>query len=85
MKQDINGAEQTVPLNSLVRRCDGCGNITAIDLENTPENKEEMQYPGQTVYEVTQERAMDLWKTACKCACPANTPHHGEGAEQPIA
>ena len=54
---------------SLIRRCNTCQKVTAIDLDNTLGHKREMQMLGQTVYEVSHAEAMEMWKAAGKCRC----------------
>jgi hypothetical protein len=55
---------------ALIRKCDKCGMITAIDLDVTLKHKRDMQMVGQTVMEVTRAEAMDLWKNAGACVHP---------------
>lgn len=52
---------------ALIRICNGCGVVTAIDMDNTPEHKKDMELHGHTIYEVSD--AMTYWKTAGKCKC----------------
>ena len=54
---------------AFVRLCNGCGIITAIDLDPTPEHWEEMSLEGQTVYVIPREEAIKRFKTAGKCKC----------------
>jgi len=60
--------------DALIRRCDGCHMVTAVDMDNTLENKREMQVMGQTVTEVTEEQAHEAWKNARPCQCAKVTP-----------
>lgn len=55
---------------ALIRKCDKCGMITAIDLDVTLKHKREMQMVRQTVHEVTKEEALKLWKNAGACVHP---------------
>jgi hypothetical protein len=55
--------------SALIRRCDGCQTVTAIDLENTLKHKMEMQLLGQTVYEVTEDEVRSQIKSAGPCRC----------------
>ena len=48
--------------SALVGECDTCGNITAIDLDDTPEHWNEMQYPGRTVKRLPKDEALALWR-----------------------
>ena len=48
--------------SALIGECDTCGNITAIDLDDTPEHWTEMQYPGRTVKRLPKEEALSLWR-----------------------
>ena len=67
--KDDSRADGSPKLHCLVRQCLGCGNITAADLENTPQLRREMMRDGQVVREVTHEECMKLWKTAKACEC----------------
>lgn len=58
--------------SALIRRCDGCQTVTAIDLDNTLKHKREMQLMGQTVYEVTEDEARTHFKSAGPCRCRQN-------------
>jgi hypothetical protein len=40
-------------LTAIIKRCNMCGTISAIDLDNTPEHKKEMEQVGYTVVEVS--------------------------------
>ena len=55
--------------SALIRTCDGCGMVTAIDLDAMPQYRAEMRMRGQTVREVDHETAMLAWKTAGPCKC----------------
>lgn len=48
--------------SALIGECDTCGNITAIDLDDTTEHEKEMQHAGRTVKRVTKEEALALWR-----------------------
>lgn len=48
--------------SALVGECDTCGNITAIDLDDTPEHWKEMQYLGRTVKRLPKDEALALWR-----------------------
>lgn len=48
--------------SALIGECDTCGNITAIDLDDTPEHWKEMQYPGRTVKRLPKDEALALWR-----------------------
>ncbi len=67
---------------ALIRRCDGCQTVTAIDLDNTLKHKRDMQMLGQTVHEVTEDEAMRLWQGAGPCRCMQNASVRG-GAVAP--
>lgn len=58
--------------SALIRRCDGCQVVTAIDLDNTLKHKREMQMIGQTVYEVSEDDARTHFKSAGPCQCKQN-------------
>ncbi len=68
--------------SALIRRCDGCQTVTAIDLDNTLKHKRDMQMLGQTVHEVTEDEAMRLWQGAGPCRCMQNASVRG-GAVAP--
>jgi len=59
--------------SALIRRCNTCQTVTAIDLDNTPKHKQDMQMFGQTVFDVTKEKAQSHWKEAKACQCKKNT------------
>lgn len=48
--------------STLIGECDICGNITAIDLDDTPEHWKEMQHPGRTVKRLPKDEALALWR-----------------------
>lgn len=50
------------PGSALIGECDICGNITAIDLDDTPENWKAMQFPDRTVKRVSKIEAITLWQ-----------------------
>ena len=69
MKQTTSKPE-TAPTphsSALVRRCDICGIINACDLDATPEGWKDLLLPDHTVLQVTEEEALELWKTAGQC------------------
>ena len=75
MKQETQAAGcRTSPprCSALIRRCDGCQTVTAIDLDLTMKHKREMEMLGQTVSEVTEAEAMRLWRGAGPCRCKQN-------------
>lgn len=55
------------PRTALVRKCDTCGNVNAVDLDGTPEHWKELQLAGHTVLRVTEREACEMFKTAAKC------------------
>lgn len=52
---------------AIIRRCDTCGKVNAIDLEPTPERWAEMQLKGHTVTQVPKDEAMKLWEDSGRC------------------
>lgn len=52
---------------ALIRRCDICGNVNAIDLDGTSEREIEIARAGHTVTRVTEAEAMELWRSAAEC------------------
>ena len=52
--------------DALVGLCDICGNLTAIDLDATPENERAMQYPDRTVIRMPKDVAWALWEAHAK-------------------
>ena len=58
--------EQNDPTNAtdwaLVGECDTCGNITAFDIDATPENQRAMETPGRTVKRLPKDEALTLWQ-----------------------
>ena len=56
-------------MTALIRTCNGCGTVTALDLDNTPDHWREMQWPGQTVKAVTEAEARQAWRNAGPCRC----------------
>ena len=63
----LQGGSSPVPCSALVRRCDVCGIINAIDLDATPARWKDLQLPDHTVTKVTEAEAMELWKDAGRC------------------
>jgi hypothetical protein len=53
--------------SALIRVCDVCGKVNAIDLDSSPEAERDMQEIDHTVKLVTQEEAMEAWKDAGRC------------------
>jgi hypothetical protein len=75
MKQETQAAGcRTSPprCSALIRRCDWCQTVTAIDLDNTLKHKRQMQMLGQTVYEVTEDEARTHFRSAGPCRCRQN-------------
>ncbi|MCK9435005.1 MAG: hypothetical protein M0R32_09355 [Candidatus Cloacimonetes bacterium] len=62
-------AERVTNTNGLIRICDICKNVTAIDLDNSIDNKKEMELPGQTVLEVPLTEIAERFKSASHCEC----------------
>ena len=62
--------------SALIRRCDGCQTVTAIDLDNTLKHKRQMQLLGQTVYKVTEDEARTHFRSAGPCRCGQNARSH---------
>lgn len=75
--------------SALIRRCDVCRTVTAIDLDNTLKHKRRMQLLGQTVYEVTEEEARTHFRSAGPCRCEKSAKPHvmaaaaGRGPAEP--
>lgn len=53
--------------SALIRRCDLCGNVNAIDLDWSEQHEREMQLEDHTVMRVTEAEALELWKFAKRC------------------
>lgn len=54
--------------SALIRRCDICGTINAVDLDATPERWKDLQLPDHTVLHVTESEAVKLWNEhGAKC------------------
>ena len=53
--------------SALIRVCDVCGKVNAIDLDASPEAERDMQELDHTVKRVTKEEAMEAWKNAGRC------------------
>jgi hypothetical protein len=45
----MTDATEITDKTSLIRKCENCGSITAVDLDNTPENKADLEYEGQII------------------------------------
>jgi len=54
---------------ALIRTCDKCQAITAIDMVGNDENEKELQYDGETVFRVSKEEARKQVDNLNKCAC----------------
>lgn len=52
---------------ALIGTCDICGNVTAADMDWTPEYEAEMQMVGRTVSRVTRAEAEKAWSMVKKC------------------
>jgi hypothetical protein len=61
--------------SALIRRCNGCRRVTAVDVEDTPEHRREMEMPGQTVEVVTRRDADMHWYEGGPCICRQNAEH----------
>ena len=53
--------------SALIRVCDVCGKVNAIDLDASPEAERDMQELDHTVKRLTREEAMEAWKDAGRC------------------
>jgi len=62
-------AERATNTNGLIRICDTCKKVTAIDLDNSIDNKKEMELPGQTVLEIPLTEMSEKYKSANQCEC----------------
>jgi len=54
---------------ALIRTCDKCQAITAIDMVGSDANEKELQCEGETVFRVSKEEAHGAVIKLCKCAC----------------
>src|ERR1035437_3362159 len=54
---------------ALVGSCSTCGKVNAIDLDNTPERRREMEMPGRTIEVMSHDDAVKAWNGAGKCEC----------------
>jgi len=54
---------------ALIRKCNKCQSVTAIDLIGNDENEKELQCEGETVFRVSKEEAHGAVIKLCKCAC----------------
>lgn len=52
---------------ALVRRCDICGKVNAIDLEGTAENEQALQMEDHAVMRMSKAEALEVWKGAGRC------------------
>ncbi len=55
--------------DALIRICNGCNRCTAIDMEDTPEHRKDLEMCGQTVCVVTPRQAIAAWESAGPCVC----------------
>lgn len=53
--------------SALVRHCDRCLTVTAIDLDNTPANAEALKLLGQTVRVMDADEVKGMRPERCKC------------------
>jgi hypothetical protein len=53
--------------SALIRVCDVCGKVNAIDLDASLESERDMQELDHTVKRLTREEAMKAWKDAGRC------------------
>ena len=53
--------------SAVIRHCDKCLAVTAIDLDNTPTNAKALKMRGQTVRIVDTEEAKTMTLEKCKC------------------
>ena len=75
MKNDESGSGQPqVGSDALVRRCNRCNAITALDAEVA--NKADLMMPGQTVRVVARNEAMGKQVEACICTALSMIPIH---------
>jgi hypothetical protein len=65
-----DGEDRAQP--ALIRRCNGCHRVTAIDVEDTPEHRRQMEMHGQTVEVVTRRKADMHWFEGGPCVCGMN-------------
>lgn len=54
---------------ALIRKCNKCLSVTAIDLIGNDENEKELQHDGETVFRVSKEDAHGAVVNLCKCDC----------------
>ena len=66
--------------SALIRRCNVCGAVTAVDLDVTEENMRNMVMLGQTVTEVDRLFAKKAWLASASCNCEPTA-----GGESPAA
>ena len=52
---------------ALVRRCNVCGKVNAVDLDASPEAERDMHEPDHSVERLTREEAIEAWKGAGRC------------------
>lgn len=53
--------------SAIVRRCDTCGIINAIDLVWSEEHERDLQLSDHVVLRVHESEALELWKGAGRC------------------
>lgn len=75
MIEEINSQSKTVSTiwspaadgYALIRVCDTCGKVNAIDLDASEAHENEMQEVGHTVKRMSKAEAKEAWKTAGRC------------------
>lgn len=60
-KEQRNAGSSRTTCSALVRRCNVCNVINAVDLDATPERWAEMQRKDHTVWHVDEATAIKLW------------------------
>lgn len=55
--------------DALIRVCNGCNRCTAIDMEDTPEHRKDMEMCGQSIRVVSRHEALAEWENAGPCEC----------------
>lgn len=75
MESTIEGIDDAPPSfapahgSALVGRCGRCGRVNAVDLDDTPENRRNMEMPGRVITVVGHDTAIKLFATAGRCDC----------------
>lgn len=54
---------------ALVRRCERCLAVTAVDLDASEQRQQEIAYPGHRVEIVKRKDAILAWDSKWECAC----------------